>query len=81
MKKERFLSVLVVMFVESQMLWAGKTSPMNIGLTIVGSIYQKGISQGELGYASAAGLFLLAVVLIINLVQLRLTGVIGKKEA
>jgi arabinosaccharide transport system permease protein len=69
------------MFVESQMLWAGKTSPMNIGLTIVGSIYQKGISQGELGYASAAGLFLLAVVLIINLVQLRLTGVIGKKEA
>lgn len=66
------------MFVESQMLWAGKSSPLNIGLTLVGFIYQKGISQGELGFASAAGLSLLAVVLVINLIQLRLTGVIGK---
>lgn len=68
------------MFVESQMLWAGKSSPLNIGLTIVGFTYQKGISQGELGFASAAGLCLLAVVLVINLIQLRLTGVIGKER-
>lgn len=68
------------MFVESQMLWAGKSSPLNIGLTIVGFIYQKGISQGELGFASAAGLSLLAVILVINLIQLRLTGVIGKEK-
>lgn len=68
------------MFVESQMLWAGKSSPLNIGLTIVGFTYQKGISQGELGFASAAGLSLLAVVLAINLIQLRLTGVIGKER-
>lgn len=68
------------MFVESQMLWAGKSSPMNIGLTIVGLIYQRGISQGELGFASAAGLFLLVIVLIVNLIQLKLTGVIGKEN-
>jgi len=68
------------MFVESQMLWAGKSSPLNIGLTFVGFIYQKGISQGELGFASAAGLSLLVVVLVINLIQLRLTGVIGKER-
>lgn len=68
------------MFVESQMLWAGKSSPLNIGLTIVGFTYQKGISQGELGFASAAGLSLLVVVLAINLIQLRLTGVIGKER-
>jgi arabinosaccharide transport system permease protein len=68
------------MFVEYYMLWAGRSSPMNIGLTIVGFIYQYGVSQGKLGFASAAGLLLMAVILAINLVQLRLTGAIGKEE-
>jgi arabinosaccharide transport system permease protein len=70
----------LAMFAESQMIWAGKSSPNNIGLTIVGFIYQNGISQGNLGLASATGLLLLAVVLTINLVQLRLSGVIGKEN-
>lgn len=70
----------LAMFVESQMIWAGKSSPNNIGLTIVGFIYQNGISQGNLGLASATGLLLLIVVLTINLVQLRLSGVIGKEN-
>jgi arabinosaccharide transport system permease protein len=65
------------MFVESYMLWAGRASPQYIGLTIVGFIYQQGVSQNELGFASAAGLLLLAFVLAINLFQLRLTGGIG----
>jgi arabinosaccharide transport system permease protein len=69
----------LAMFVESQMIWAGKSSPNNIGLTIVGFIYQNGISQGNLGLASATGLLLLLVVLAINLVQLKLSGVIGKE--
>jgi len=69
------------MFVESQMLWAGKSSPLNIGLTIVGFIYQNGIGQAELGYSSAAGLSLFVIVLAINLFQLRLTGVIGKEKS
>jgi arabinosaccharide transport system permease protein len=67
----------LAMFSESYMLWAGRTSPQNIGLTIVGFIYQQGISQNRLGFASAAGLLLLASVLIINMVQLRLTGGLG----
>jgi len=70
----------LAMFVESQMIWAGKSSPNNIGLTIVGFIYQNGISQGNLGLASAIGLLLLVVVLTINLVQLRISGVIGKEN-
>jgi arabinosaccharide transport system permease protein len=68
------------MFVESQMLWAGKNSPLNIGLTIVGSIYQTGIGQAELGFASAAGISLLVVILAINLFQLRLTGGLGTEK-
>jgi len=70
----------LAMFVESQMIWAGKSSPDNIGLTIVGFIYQNGISQGNLGLASAIGMILLAVVLIINLAQLRISGVWGKEN-
>jgi arabinosaccharide transport system permease protein len=70
----------LAMFSESYMLWAGRTSPQNIGLTIVGFIYQQGISQNRLGFASAAGLLLLASVLIINLVQLRLTGGLGGEK-
>ncbi len=70
----------LAMFAESQMIWAGKSSPNNIGLTIVGFIYQNGISQGNLGLASATGLILLAVVLIFNLFQLKLSGALGKEN-
>ncbi|HTX78792.1 MAG TPA: sugar ABC transporter permease [Longilinea sp.] len=71
----------LAMFAESQMIWAGKSSPNFIGLTIVGFIYQNGISQGQFGLASAIGIILLVVVLAINLVQLKLTGVFGKENA
>ena len=70
----------LAMFAESQMIWAGKSSPNNIGLTIVGFIYQNGISQGNLGLASATGLILLAVVLIINMFQLNLSGALGREN-
>jgi len=70
----------LAMFVESHMLWAGRSSPRNVGLTIVGLIYQEGVSHGDFGFASAAGLLLLVVVLAVNLFQLRLTGGIGKEE-
>ena len=70
----------LAMFVESQMIWAGKSSPNNIGLTIVGFIYQNGISQGNLGLASATGLLLLIVVLVINLIQLKLSGALDKES-
>ncbi len=68
------------MYVESRMLWAGRASPLNIGMTIVGFVYQFGIDQNNIGFASAAGLSLLAAVLAINFFQLRLTGGIGKER-
>lgn len=70
----------LAMFVESQMIWAGKSSPNNIGLTIVGFIYQNGISQGNMGLASATGFLLLIVVLAINLLQLKLSGALDKEN-
>ena len=70
----------LAMFTESYMLWAGNNSPKNIGLTIVGYLYRQGWEQNRMGYASAVGLVLLVVAMAINLVQLRLTGVLGRER-
>ncbi|MDK2965444.1 MULTISPECIES: sugar ABC transporter permease [Lacrimispora] len=68
------------MFLESFMLWAGNASPKNIGLTIVGYLYKRGIEKNQMGYASAVGLTLLAMALIINVVQLILNGTFKEEE-
>lgn len=68
------------MFLESYMLWAGNTSPKNIGLTIVGYLYKRGIEKNQMGYASAVGLILLLIALIINVAQLILNGSFKKEE-
>ncbi len=70
------------MFLESFMLWNGNSSPKNIGLTIVGYLYKRGIEQNELGYACAVGMVLLIIALAINFVQLFATGTLrfGNKE-
>lgn len=70
----------LAMFLESFMLWPGNTSPKNIGLTIVGYLYRRGIEKSQMGYASAVGLVLLVIALIINMVQLVLTGTFKKEE-
>ncbi len=70
----------LAMFMESYMLWGGTSSPMNIGLTIVGYLYQRGIEQGQFGYASAVGLMLLIFALIINFLQLILSGTFKKED-
>ncbi|WP_349772643.1 hypothetical protein [Lacrimispora xylanisolvens] len=62
------------------MLWAGNSSPKNIGLTIVGYLYKRGIEKNQMGYASAVGLTLLGMALIINVVQLILNGTFKKEE-
>ena len=46
------------MFLESYMLWAGNNSPKNIGLTIVGYLYKRGIEKNDMGYACAVGMVL-----------------------
>lgn len=68
------------MFLESFMLWNGNASPHNIGLTIVGYLYRRGIEKNQLGYASAVGLVLLVIALIINITQLILNGTFKKEE-
>lgn len=68
------------MFLESFMLWAGNASPNNIGLTIVGYLYRRGIEKNQIGYASAVGLVLLVIALVINLVQLKFNGTFKKEE-
>ncbi len=70
----------LAMFLESFMLWAQNASPNNIGLTIVGYLYRRGIEKNQLGYASAVGLVLLALALLINIVQLVLNGTFKKEE-
>lgn len=71
----------LAMFTESYMIFGGNNSPKNYGLTIVGYLYRYGFEKvDKFGFASAVGLVLLVGALIITLAQLRITGVIGKKE-
>lgn len=71
----------LAMFTESYMLWNENNSPQNIGLTIVGYLYRQGIEKNRMGYASAVGLMLLIFAMIINITQLKLTGLFKKEEA
>ncbi len=68
----------LAMFLESYILWAGNSSPNNIGLTIVGYLYKRGIEKNDMGYACAVGVVLLIVALIINFAQLIMNGTFKK---
>jgi len=70
----------LAMFLESYMLWAGNASPNNIGLTIVGYLYRRGIEKNDMGYACSVGVILLIVALVINFVQLILNGTFKKED-
>lgn len=70
----------LAMFMEAYMLWAGPDSPNNIGLTIVGYLYKRGIAKNQLGYGSAVGIVLLVIALAINIIQLVLNGTFKKEE-
>lgn len=70
----------LAMFMESYMLWIGADSPKNIGLTIVGYLYKRGIAKNQLGYGSAVGIVLLVMALTINIIQLLLNGTFKKEE-
>jgi arabinosaccharide transport system permease protein len=70
----------LAMFLESYMLWNGNDSPLDIGLTIVGYLYKRGIEQNNLGYASSVGVVLMGIALLINVTQLTLTGTFKKER-
>ncbi|MNP73838.1 L-arabinose transport system permease protein AraP [compost metagenome] len=68
------------MFTESYMLWAGKPSPQNVGLTIVGYIYQQGFQYFNLGFGAVIGIVLLAMTLVVNVIQLTVFGLYRKGD-
>lgn len=70
----------LAMFTESLMMFNGNKSPQNIGLTIVGYLYRQGIEQNKLGYAAAVGIVLLVIAMVINLTQLKFSGIFKKEE-
>jgi ABC-type sugar transport system permease subunit len=57
-----------------------QSGPDQAGLTIVMYLYQNGFVTGDLGYASAIGWTLTIGVILLALVQIRLSGTM-KKEA
>jgi len=70
----------LAMFLESFMIYGSNNSPKNIGLTIVGYLYRRGIEKNDLGYASAVGLVLLIVALSISMVYLLSSGMFKKED-
>ncbi len=70
----------LAMFTESYMIFGGNNSPKNYGLTIVGYLYRYGFEKvDKFGFASAVGLVLLVGAMIITVIQLFITGTIGRK--
>lgn len=67
------------MFTQSYVFWSNH-SPSDAGLTIVGYLYQQGFETSNMGLASAIGIVLLAIVLIINLIQLKFFGLFKKED-
>ncbi len=68
------------MFTESFTMYNGNRSPKDIGLTMVGYIYQQGFEQFNLGFGSAIGLSLLGITMIVNVLQLRFFGMFRKED-
>ncbi len=68
------------MFLESNMLFKGNNSPNNIGLTIVGYLYRQGVEKRAMGYACAVGLLLLVIIMIVNIIQLKITGTMDEER-
>ncbi|WP_100405329.1 carbohydrate ABC transporter permease [Bacillus solitudinis] len=66
------------MFTESYVFWR-TGSPNDIGLTIVGYLFQEGFSYGNLGFGSAIGMALLFIVLVVNIIQLKFFGLFRKE--
>ncbi len=69
----------MAMFLESRMLFNGGRYPGGQGLTIVGYLYRLGWDQNKIGLGCAVGLSLLLITLIINMLQLKVSGFFKKE--
>ncbi|MDR2785563.1 MAG: sugar ABC transporter permease [Treponema sp.] len=67
------------MFAESFAFWTAR-SPADIGLTLVGYIYYAGFTNNDLGFASAVGVTLIFLIMIITVIQLSLFGFFKREE-
>ncbi|WP_343032815.1 sugar ABC transporter permease [Anaerotalea alkaliphila] len=67
------------MFAESFAYWSYR-SPGNIGLTLVSYIYTTGFNNADFGFASAIGVTLLGIIMLVNLVQLMFFGFFKKES-
>jgi arabinosaccharide transport system permease protein len=65
------------MFTESFAYWTSR-SPGDIGLTLVSYIYQTGFNNNNFGFASAIGVTLLLIIMVINVIQLNIFGFFKK---
>lgn len=70
----------LAMFSETFAYWTYR-SPGDIGLTLVSYIYSAGFNNADFGLAAAIGITLLVLILIVNLIQLTLTGFFKKEVA
>lgn len=68
------------MFGETYTMFGSAASPGDIGLTMVSYIYLEGFNYARLGMGSAIGVALFAIIMIVNVVQLWLTGTFKKGE-
>ena len=71
----------LAMFTESYILFNGNKSPNNVGTTVVGYLYRMGWEQNNIGLASAIGLVLLFIVMVVNVIQLIINGTFKKGES
>jgi len=67
------------MFVESFAYWTAR-SPGDIGLTLVGYLYNSGFTYNDLGFASAVGVTLIFLILLVTVIQLSLFGFFKKEN-
>ncbi len=68
------------MFSESYALFGTARTPGEIGSTMVGYLYQQAFVEARMGFGAAAGVTLLIMVMVINVIQLNFFGVFKKEE-
>nr|WP_236838625.1 sugar ABC transporter permease [Caldalkalibacillus salinus] len=66
---------------EESFVFFETSSPGNIGLTVVGYIYQEGIQRNDMGFGAAVGIVLLGVIFVVSVIQLFATGAFKKGDA
>lgn len=65
---------------EESFVFFETSSPGNIGLTVVGYIYQEGIQRNDMGFGAAIGIVLLGIIFVVSIIQLYLTGAFKKDD-